>query len=164
VHARAALASGLAVIVTGSLLHFAWEWSGRSPLMAVFAATSESTWEHLKLAFCPTLALAPVQRHWYGRPPGWLVATALRVLIPPVLIVLLFHGYVAFAGRNHLLLDIGIFVVAVLAGETVGHATMWRRTGLGMRVGAGIVVAGGIVAFSVLSFRPPAFFLFEVPR
>ena len=43
--------SAIIVISSGSLLHFTWEWSGHSTVVAVFAATNESTWEHLKLAF-----------------------------------------------------------------------------------------------------------------
>lgn len=42
-----AVGSTLIVVTLGSLLHFAWSWSGRSPIVAVFAATNESTWEHL---------------------------------------------------------------------------------------------------------------------
>lgn len=61
------LVSAIVVIAVGSLLHFAWEWSGRSAVVAVFAATNESTWEHLKLAFWPALALAPLQHGKRGR-------------------------------------------------------------------------------------------------
>ena len=91
----------------GSLLHFAWEWSDRNPVVAVIAATNESTWEHLKMAFWPALLISPIQRWRYGALPGWLVGTAIRVLMPPVLIVALFYGYTSVLGTNHLVLDIG---------------------------------------------------------
>jgi hypothetical protein len=155
--------STLVVITIGSLLHFAWEWSARSPAVAIFAATNESTWEHLKLAFWPAFVVGLVQRRLYCRPPGWIVATALRTLTPPILIVLLFYGYIALLGRNFLLLDISVFVVAVFAGECLGHGAMWTQMRLGVRVGAGVVLAMAVVAFATLSFRPPACFLFEDP-
>jgi hypothetical protein len=157
------LVSALVVISLGSLLHFAWEWSGRNPLVAVVAATNESTWEHLKLAFWPALLVALVQRRVYGGPPGWLPATVLRVLIPPLLIVLLFYGYVGIMGAHQLWVDIAIFVLAVVVGEVVGHAVMWMRPGLGTRVGAGLLLVTSTAAFATLSFRPPAFFLFVDP-
>jgi hypothetical protein len=116
----------LFVVTLGSMLHFAWEWSDRNQWVAVFAATNESTWEHLKLAFWPALLLAPVQWRLYGAPQGWMLATALRTLIPPVLIVALFYGYLSMLGSNYLVLDIGLFIVAVFAGEYLGHSVMHR--------------------------------------
>lgn len=152
------------VVTAGSLLHFAWEWSGRSPLVARFAAVNESTWEHLKLAFWPAIALAPVQRRLYGPLPGWLPGTAVRCLLPPLLIVGLFYGYTALLGTNHLALDIGIFVVAVLMGEIAGHRVMPRAAPASLRVAAAAVLIAATVAFSTLTFRRPAGFLFEDPH
>jgi hypothetical protein len=147
----------------GSLLHFVWEWSGRSPFVAVIAATNESTWEHLKMAFWPALALTPIQRALYGPLPGWPVATMLRVLVPPVLITLLFYGYTALLGRNYLSLDIGTFVVAVVFGESLGHAVLSVSLRRWARVGAMAVIALATLAFSTLSFWPPDNFLFTEP-
>ena len=155
--------SALVVVVLGSLLHFLWEWTGRSPMVAVFAATNESTWEHLKLAFWPALGLAPVQWVVYGKPPGWVLATAVRTLAPPVLIVVLFYGYTSLLEANHLVLDIGTFIVAVVAGETAGHELMDRLVGPRTRVAAGVLIGVGVVAFSTLTFRPPPCFLFDDP-
>ena len=39
------------VLISGVLLHFAYEWSGNNPLVGAFSAVNESTWEHLKLIF-----------------------------------------------------------------------------------------------------------------
>ena len=155
--------SALAVIVAGSLLHFAWEWSGRNAIVAVVAATNESTWEHLKLAFWPAVMMGVV--HWkaYDAPRGWVVAMALRCVIPPVMIVVLFYGYVALAGRHHLAADLAVFVVAVLVGEHVGHAMFDREFDKTVRVGAGALLLLMTAAFSVLTFAPPDFFLFDDP-
>lgn len=149
--------------IAGSLLHYAWEWSGGNSIVAVFAAINESTWEHLKLAFWPALGLGVVQRRVYDAPPGWLVATALRCAIPPAAIVLLFYGYVAITGENHLVGDIAVFLIAILAGEHVGHGQLDRRFGNGMRLGAGALLIALIAAFAVFTFQPPDFFLFEAP-
>lgn len=160
---RRVVASAAFVVTAGSLLHFAWEWSGRNPVVAVFAAVNESTWEHLKLAFWPALLLAPVQRSLYGRPPGWLVATALRALLPPFAIVCTFYGYTALLGTHLLVLDIATFVVAVVIGEVVGHRVMPREHGSAVRSTAGGALILATAAFATLSFQPPAFFLFEDP-
>ncbi len=161
---RRILLSTLVVVTLGSLLHFAWGWSGRSPLVAVFAAVNESTWEHLKLAFWPALLVALVQRFAYHRPPGWLPATVLRTLVPPLLIVGLFYGYTAVLNRHHLVFDIGVFVLAILGGEIAGHAIMERPARTGARIGAALIVLVSMAAFATLSFVAPDVFLFEVPQ
>lgn len=155
---------GTVVVTTaGSLLHFAWEWSGRCPVVAVFAAINESTWEHLKLAFWPAFFLAVVQRWVRGRLPGWLPATAIRCLLPSLLIVAIFHAYTAILGAHHLAADIALFVVAVFAGELAGHAVLQRRPSSGVRAAAAAALGIAVIAFSSLSFRPPRWFLFEEP-
>lgn len=160
---RRAFLSAIAVICAGSLLHFVWEWSGRSAVVAVFAATNENTWEHLKLAFWPALALTPVQRILYGPFPGWLPATLIRCLLPSCLIVALFYGYTALLGSHHLAADLTIFALAILAGEFLGHALLPREFGtLVRRLAFGLLILATVL-FSTLTFRPPDFFLFHEP-
>lgn len=155
--------SAIVVISAGSLLHFAWEWSGRSTLVAVVAATSESTWEHLKLAFWPALALAPIQRAIYGSEPGWLPATAIRCVVPSFVIVVLFYGYTAVVGTHHLAADLTIFAFAIVAGELLGHAVLRHEFGAASRTGAGGILILATLLFSTLTFRPPDCVLFREP-
>jgi hypothetical protein len=155
--------STLIVVTLGSLLHFAWEWSGRNSVVAIFAAMNESTWEHLKLAFWPALLLAPFQKFLYGTQPGWLPGIALRCLLSPLMIVLLFYGYTSLAGTNYLAADIATFIVAVFVAEVVGHAAMLKPAGKVLRAASALVLVLGVLAFSTLSFHPPAWFLFDDP-
>lgn len=157
------LFSSLIVICAGSLLHFVWDWSGRNAFVAIFAATNESTWEHLKLAFWPALLITPFQRAIYGAYPGWLLATAIRCLLPSFLIVILFYGYTALLGGHHLSADLAIFALAIFAGEFLGHAALVRRLGSKARAAAAAAIVLATALFSTLTFRPPDFFLFRDP-
>lgn len=105
------------VISAGSLLHFAWEWSGRNSFVAVFAAINESTWEHLKLAFWPAFLVALLQLKFYAKAPGFLLTTAVRCALPALLIILLFYGYTWLLGRHCLIADLLVFAVSILAGS-----------------------------------------------
>jgi hypothetical protein len=156
-------ASAIVVIAAGSLLHFAWEWSGRSLVVAVFAATNESTWEHLKLAFWPALALTPIQRTIYGSFPGWLPATAIRCLLPSFVIVGLFYGYTALLANHYLAADLLIFAFAIFAGEFFGHAVLTHEFDSTSRIGAFGLVILATVLFATLTFTPPDCFLFHEP-
>ena len=155
--------SAIVVISVGSLLHFAWQWSGRSTVVAVFAATNESTWEHLKLAFWPALALAPIQRRFYGSFPGWLPATAIRCVLPSFVIVALFYGYTALLGGHRLAADLTIFALAIFAGEFFGHAVLTHEFSSKSRKGAFVCLILATTLFSTLTFTPPNCFLFQEP-
>lgn len=155
--------SAMIVISVGSLFHFVWEWSGRNIIVAIFAATNESTWEHLKLAFWPACALAPIQRVLYGAYPGWLPATAIRCILPSLLIVALFYGYTALLGQHYLAADIAIFAIAIVVGEFFGHAVLTRKFDSRSQFSAlGLLILMAIL-FSTLTFQPPDFFLFHQP-
>ena len=157
------IASTIAVVAAGTFLHFAWELSGRANLVGWFAAMNESTWEHLKMAFWPAFALVPLHRWLYGPHRGLLPAAVVRTLLPSVLIVLLFYGYTSVTGANLLALDIGVFIVAILAGETAGHTIMDRKFSAAVVLLAAVGLVIAAVAFSTLSFIHPDFILFEDP-
>lgn len=156
--------NALFVVCLGSFLHFAWELSGRSAIVAVFAAVNESTWEHLKMAFWPAFFLAVVHRKLFPAAPGLLPATAVRTLLPPILIVLIFYSYVAILGHNSLLLDIGTFVIAVFAGEFLGERLMFSRPARVIRWASMVSIVVMTIGFISFSFTTPQNFLFEDPK
>ena len=49
----------------GTLLHFLYDWTGRSIFVAPFAGVNESTWEHMKLLFFPMFIFALVQSRFF---------------------------------------------------------------------------------------------------
>ena len=46
----------LFVLISGSLAHFFYEWSGHNPIVGLFTPVNESIWEHMKLIFYTMLA------------------------------------------------------------------------------------------------------------
>lgn len=160
---RRVFGSALCVILVGVALHFAYRWSGRSPVAGIFASVNESTWQHLKLAFWPMLLIAPVQWVVYGRPSGWLPATAVRTLTAPLLIIALFYGYTALLGTHALPLDLTVYAVSVLGGEVLGHLVMDRAFPRWVRVAAGSAILAVAAAMATFTFLPPDWFLFEPP-
>lgn len=90
-------------------------------------------------------------------------ATAIRSLLPPILIVVLFYGYTGAVGDHYPSLDIAIFVVSVFTGEYAGHLILQHEVGRASRAIAGAALMTATVAFATLSFFPPPLFLFDVP-
>ena len=49
----------------GTILHFLYDWTGESLLVAPFSGINESTWEHMKLLFWPMFVYAIAQSFFF---------------------------------------------------------------------------------------------------
>jgi hypothetical protein len=145
------------IVIVGSVLHFAFAWSGNWPPMGVIAAVNESVWEHLKIAFWPALFYALFQYPFFkGMAQNFIVAKAAGIYVMPIAIVVLFYSYTAIIGGDILIIDILIFVVAVALGQltsyrllTMGRLPLWLDK-LGI-----VMVTLLAVAMGVFTFYPP---------
>jgi len=159
--------TGFVIIsLSGSFLHFVFELLGEWPPVAFIAAVNESVWEHLKLAFWPALIYAFIEWPFFRRhAKNFWTAKAIGILAMPLVIVSVFYGYTALAGRNFLWVDISLFVLAVLIGQALSCWILLRRPfAPGIKIVAMIFLALMIAAFSLLTFFPPHCPLFCDPR
>lgn len=156
----------LFIVAVGSALHFAFAWSGKWVPLATVAAVNESIWEHLKLAFWPGLAWAALESRRLGlRPTFFWAAKGIALLVAPVLIVVIFESYTNILGRNILALDIGTFVVAVIAGQSFSAWLLMLAPGSGgLRRAGCILLACQVVAYATLTYFPPRLPLFMETR
>ncbi|MBR5155491.1 MAG: hypothetical protein IKW62_03275, partial [Clostridia bacterium] len=53
--------------IAGVILHFLFDWTKNSVIVAPFSAVNESIWEHMKLLFFPLLAFAFVENQYIGK-------------------------------------------------------------------------------------------------
>ena len=155
--ARSELLGFIFIVLLGSALHFTFEVSGRCWVVGVFSAMNESVWEHLKLAFWPSLFWTGIlhtqgpsatRNFWAGR--------AIAIALPPILIALGFYAYTGILGSHFLVLDIGLFVVSVAIGQLCAvqiYKTNFLVFDL-QWLWAGSIVLMTFV-FSVASFFPP---------
>lgn len=134
----------LAITLIGSLLHFAYEWSGKNKFVAIFSAVNESTWEHIKLALSATFVCMLVDIWWLGDNPNYWVARSMSFLVPIVVIPLIFYGYTSFTKRPILPVDIGSFVMAAFL-ETLLFVVILSTQPVGAVGGVISIVASVIV-------------------
>jgi len=114
------------IVFLGSFLHFAYELSGSSPLVAVIAAVNESVWEHLKLAYWPAVFYMILELVFLrGLPRNFVAAKAAGILIMPLVIVAGYYLYTAFLPES-LAIDIGLFIASIVVGQMLGYSLMGR--------------------------------------
>ena len=113
------------VFLLGALLHFVFEWSGESRIVGLFASVNESVWEHFKQGFWPMCLYAAIEyRFLRGRVNNFLTAKAVAVYIIPIITGLVFYGYTAIIGEEILIVDILIFLVAIVVGQLTSYRIM----------------------------------------
>jgi hypothetical protein len=154
------------IVAFGASLHFLFEWSGYWRPMALIAAVNESTWEHFKIAFWPSIIWALIEFPFIRKQTrNFGIAKAAGLLSMPLVIAVLFYGYTAFTGQHFLIADIIIFIIAVIIGQSVSMRLM-ARAAIEMpwlRWLAFGVMAIMIAAYSTLSYYPAKNFIFAHP-
>ena len=159
------LAGIIFIVVLGTVLHFAFEWSGRAIPIAPIAAVNESVWEHLKLGFWPALVYAVLEYGHFGKSANnFFLAKTLGIYLIPITIVVLFYSYTAILGHDLLIADILIFVVAVIVGQLVSYKLLMVSP-LPEKINRFAPIALAIlgILFVLFTFYPPHLPLFRDP-
>lgn len=159
------LASFIFVSAAGTLLHFAYDWSGESILLAPFSGVNESTWEHMKLFFWPMFVFSFVEssalepsyhNFWCARLAG---ALAGLFLIPA-----LFYTYIGASGIMVDCVNISIFFVATAAAHLINSHVLCRGSGRFCLPVLSIIMLCFIAAlFVIFTFYPPEIPFFRDP-
>jgi hypothetical protein len=153
------------IVILGSLLHFVFEWSGGALPVAWLAAVNESVWEHLKLGFWPALIYAALEYSRFGKSTNnFFFAKTLGIYLIPITIVVLYYVYTAILGYGLLIVDIAIFVVAVIVGQLVSYKLLTASPlpeKLNRFAPIALVILG--ILFVLFTFYPPHLYLFKDP-
>lgn len=171
------------VLITGTLAHFVYGWSGQNRIIGFFFPVNESTWEHMKLCFFPMLVYSLYLRlvtiwrlhshdekidetepflrfRFTDSSPCLNGALPAGILTGTFAIPMLFYTYTGILGQNFLPLDIGVFIASVLlAFYTVYRLTLSckvRRSPELLWLGVAILV----LLFVVFTYHPPKIGLF----
>ena len=152
------------VIITGTISHFIYEWSGQNFILGFFFTVNESTWEHMKLCFFPMLLYFLFMKLGLKVSNPCTVSSMLAgLLLGTCLIPVIFYSYSGILGQNYIVLDIATFVLSVLLGFLsfyklslsckAQHRLRWLIFGV-------IVFA---ICFAIFTYLPPEFGIFIAP-
>ena len=154
------------VIALGTLLHFAYDWSGESDFVAIFGAVNESTWEHLKLLFFPVLLFSVVEYFVYGKNvKGFWASKTIALMVGMLTIIAVFYTYTGVLGENVDVVNIMLFVTASVLVYYLSYNFMnleMFENSLLNKVCV-LVLVGVFIMFWVYTFYPPLINLFKDP-
>ena len=148
----------------GTLLHFLYEWTGESILIAPFSGVNESTWEHMKLLFWPLFLFALIQRRFFKDYHNFWCIKLCGVLTGLVLIPALFYTLNGCFGKTPDWINIAIFFVSA-AVVFLLETRLFKKDSLQCRLTrlAFMVICLIGVLFVLFTFLPPQIPLFKDP-
>lgn len=153
-------------LVLGTLLHFTYELLGENTFVAIFSAVNESTWEHLKLVFYPTLIFSIIEYLFIGKNSNnYCIAKTTAILFEMSFITSFFYTYTGIIGTNFAFLDISSFVVAIIVGEYIAYRIMLKsqiQSNL-IKIISIIIPIMLLIAFILETYNPPMINLFKDP-
>ncbi|MFB0563545.1 MAG: DUF6512 family protein [Candidatus Lokiarchaeia archaeon] len=153
------------IFLLGSLLHFAFDWSGGFIPVGIIAAVNESVWEHLKLGIWPALVFSLIEYKFLkDSTNNFPVAKAVGIYLIPISIIVLFYSYTFILGHGNLIMDILIFLVAIIIGQLASYKLLTKHQ-LSPRINKLAIIAIVIlfVVFMLFTFYPPHLPIFMDP-
>ena len=151
-----------AVTFGGTILHFLYDWTGGSILIAPFSGVNESTWEHMKLLFWPLFLFALIQRLFFKDQENYWCVKLAEIVLGLVLIPVLFYSYNGMFGKSPDWLNIAIFYISA-ALVFLFEWWVFKRDRLrckSSRLTFAVVCLIGVL-FVVFTFAPPKIPLFQ---
>ena len=151
------------IYILGTLFHFTYDWSNQNSIVGLFSSINESTWEHLKLIFFPTV-LTIIIGHFYfnKKDTNFICSKTLGLLISMAITVSFFYIYTGILGKNIAFIDIISFFIAVIIGEFISYLLIVNKFKCKNWIAIVVLVILTLLFF-IFTFKTPKIGLFKDP-
>ena len=148
----------------GTLLHYLYEWTGESILVAPFSGVNESTWEHMKLLFVPMFLYAIVQSFFFKNIEDFWCVKLRGILLGITLIPVLFYTYNGVIGSSPDWINIAIFFISA-AISYIYETKEFKKEETSCKSSkfAFILLCALAILFVIFTFFTPEIGIFEDP-
>lgn len=103
------------VLITGTLAHFLYDWTGNNHIVGLFTPVNESIWEHMKLLFFPMLIYSLFIILKFNKIYPCITSSLYFGIITGTLLVPIFYyAYISILDKNFFILDIGTFILSII--------------------------------------------------
>lgn len=160
------IAGMIFIFVLGALWHFIYQWSGNSYVIGLIAPVNESVWEHLKMVLFPSLIFAAIEyRYIKDDAQNFITAITISIITAMVLIVVTDYAYTSILGDNVLIVDIFLFAVSIIAGQSIGYKILTSESYPKWISYLSLVILVLIItAFIIFTINPPRLQIFMDPN
>ncbi len=148
----------------GTLLHFLYDRTNESVLIAPFSGVNESTWEHMKLLFFPLFIFSLIQSRFFKECENYWCIKLAGIATGLILIPVLFYTYNGAFGKSPDWLNIAIFFVSTAVAFLL-ETRIFKKDSLQCKrpgMAFGILCLIGVL-FVVFTFATPRIPLFQDP-
>ncbi len=156
----------LIISVLGTVWHFVYDLSGKNFLLGLFFSVNESTWEHLKLLFFPTIIYSLLEYFSIKeRPKNYIFSVCISLLSGMFTIVALYYIYSGILGKNVTFIDISLFFISVFVMLYLKTKIIKQKSfsSITVNIACGGVLLFFSVLFCVYSYNPPSLGIFLPP-
>ena len=148
----------------GTILHFLYDWTNKSVLIAPFSGVNESTWEHMKLLYFPMLIFALAQSRYFKAYGNYWCIKLVGILTGLALIPILFYTYNGAFGKSPDWLNITFFFISAAVSFLVETILFYKNKLRCKRARFAFLIICLIgVLFVVFTFATPQIPLFKDP-
>lgn len=148
----------------GTILHFLYDCTNKSLLIAPFSGVNESTWEHMKLLYFPLFIFALIQSRFFNDYKNFWCIKLIGILVGLLLIPVLFYTYNGVIGKSPDFINIAIFFVAAAATFILEYYLFKKNTIKCKRPWLAFLIIFFIgVLFVLFTFVTPEIAIFKDP-
>lgn len=160
---RNVLIGFLFVSILGTLSHFFYQWSGENTIIGLFTPVNESTWEHMKLIFFPSVLYLIFLYFQSNTSPKLLVSLPFGILFGTFLVPILFYTYTGILGSHYLALDLAVFFVSAAAVFYIAYKSTGSFLVQKHPIIFPLLLVFLAACFVIFTYHPPQIGLFADP-
>lgn len=152
--------------IIGTAGHFIYELTNENYLAGLFFPVNESTWEHLKLLFFPTLIYSLFEYFLSEeKPKNYLAALTASIFCGMLTIVTLYYTISGILGKNIDFINISIYFISIIVmlckKRKLLHSEKYSSKTC-FWISAAILAVTAVL-FMYFSYNPPSIGLFKSP-
>ena len=154
------------ISILGTIGHFLYEWTGENQIIGFFSPVNESTWEHLKLLFFPTVIYSVFEYFIIKeKPQNYISAVVISVIRGMLAIVVLFYTQKGILGYsidfiNILIYYISVFYMIIMKQKIINRQKYSNKISQWVWAIIGFIIA---LLFIFFTNNPPSLGIFIPP-
>ncbi len=152
--------------ILGGISHFVYEWSGKNQIVGYFFSVNESTWEHLKILFFPTVIFSFIEYLFVKKEiKNYIASVVISVIVGMLSIIILFYSYKGFLGFGIDFINILIFYISIVIMLVIKNKLIDSEKFSGDNTQLLFLIIGFIIAllFVFFTYNPPSLAVFKPP-